>query len=233
MNATEVTMEQQFDLEWVSHWAQATFRIGDVELSGEAWVSKLRSVQVDEQDRIYAGMVSEMRAGKEAPLRIILKAMMPRVISLARLKQCSGGFVSRRDRMSHLMTAAWIAIRQTPATRSRRFQAGFSMDIYNHALKFDIHGDTPIDLSEYEIPCEDTGSDPERALTRVLSWALNEGVLERDQVMLLAKEFLGDRERCEVAEEMGISVQALGRRVERATASLIISVQHKYRFVGM
>ncbi|WP_336657505.1 MULTISPECIES: hypothetical protein [unclassified Leucobacter] len=233
MNALEMTMEHQFDLEWAGRWSQTVIAVGATELTGEQWVAKLRGLKGEAQDHIYADMFKQVRAGDEGVARVILKVMMPRIVSLMTVRQCSGGFTSRRERMAHIMTAAWVAVRETPAARQSGFQASLSMDIFHHAWKL---GDPEIefyDLEEAELASDESSEDPEKALMRVLAWALDEGVLDRSAVILIAREFLGERTRAEVAEEMGISHKTLSKRIERATASLVVAVQHRYKYLGL
>lgn len=194
----------------------------------------VRHSPVPARDQLLHQLLTRAHEGDRIAARIVLQAMLPKAVSLARscaaLRQ-----LPTADAQWDAVAAMWQAIDRFPLSRT----SGIAMKLGMSALS--IITDIPHGDLDHELPVdpslmpEGAADDPAGArtgdclvddLVEVFTWGIDNDVLTADEVRLLATFDLGtDADKASLPQRCGITRAALLKRVWRIRTRLMEAVQ--------
>lgn len=230
--------------EWQERFSQMTHGFQGI---GERLCSELelelRATTGEENDRLMLALVLAVQDGDRLAERVLLNHLMPNAIHHSRT--CRGlRSLSPADAVGTSIGATWEAIRQYKTHRARSVRANLGMEalsIITTRLGSAVDVEYATEDAALEVEVSRTaisaftpqwGDDADRDLVEVLRWAIETGVLDRDEVRILARYDLGTRydadaqaSRTALAHELGVARDSLNRRVLRIRNKLIEAVR--------
>lgn len=185
------------------------------------------------QDTILHALLTLHHDGDEVAGRVVLQTMLgsvQRLILTARFRQLE-------DIAACAVEAMWSAIANYPLRRRVSVAANLSLEALS-ALQKATQAPLPAgELLEHQIHREqlcgrlepDSAADPAEEAARALAWAYDQGVLDQEEVRLLALTYLSENRpsSAELAAEYGVSDVALRKRQSRAVAKLAAAVSDR------
>lgn len=185
------------------------------------------------QDAILHTLLTLHHQGDELAGRVVLQTMLgsvQRLILTARYRRLD-------DVAACAVEAMWSAIAAYPLRRRASVAANLSLEALS-ALQKATQAPLPAgELLEHQIHREQlcgrleagSGPDPSEEAARALAWAYDQGVLDRDEVALLARTYLGETRpsSAELAVEYGVSDVTLRKRQSRAVSKLATAVSDR------
>lgn len=220
--------------EWADTHSRRSIPLHYRPLTGAQALARINSLSKSERDRFMLELLELAQQGNTTATRTLLQAMLPKAIRNARTARAlreetvqdavsisiSAMFTSIatyrvdtwRSSVAAVLGLKAIGIINGASTSVETF-SGYETDEIE-ALVNDSFDDTERDPFEAE-------STPFHAIMKVLSWALDSGVLSREEVQILANFELGDRrERAELVERMNTTREALRKRALRLRQKL-------------
>ncbi len=231
--------------EWESRHAHAVHVFGDLgQMSGGELLDLIASARKPQQDGLLHQLITiahcHSPAGETAG-RALVQCMIPKALKLAASCTALRGLCGD-ERMGILISCLWQAIQCYPIHIRRSVAGTLSLGTL-HELNAsesvrrtrDRHIDEiPTDMAilpglagattdvEYEVGRTNTGDESFDDLVRVLSWAVDSCILNREEVAILAKADLGDPEdRASLALEHACTPATMQKRVWRIRTKLI------------
>lgn len=185
------------------------------------------------QDEILHALLTLHHDGDQLAGRVVLQTMLgsvQRLILTARYRQLE-------DIAACAVEAMWSAIAAYPLRRRVSVAANLSLEALS-ALQKATEAPLPAgDLLEHQIHQEQlsgrleggSAADPAEEAARALAWAYDQGVLDQEEVRLLALTYLSESRpsSAELAAEYGVSDVALRKRQSRAVAKLAAAVSNR------
>lgn len=217
----------------VERWAQEDIRLSALGARSLHSITHVAGRPTDHHtDLLFSALLEravERTQEGDLATRIVAQLMLPRAVITAHALRGLVG--DPNDRAQMVVLAMWESIRSFPVDRRNRFITPW--------LAWDIHArakraaGTPV-----EIPVEDLHryvGEPAQAnaseeLAKVLAWSVAEGVLTRQDAMLLERRYgdeapqkkawtsVGSSEQ--IAEATGMSAAAVRQRCSRAARKL-------------
>lgn len=234
----------QLDFEWDKAIADRHHAFGDLGFrrAGDLVDEISSHTSTTDRDAVVLELLTLGQQGDSLAERVLLQAMLPKVISLSRR---SAGLrrLPRNEARTTAVTAMWEAIRTYPLHRTTSVLGNLGLNALSIVTKGFGAGHTG-DVAELTAANEDMlavldadstthgadpavgNDDPFSDLVKVLSWAVESNALTRDEVRILARAELGDApDRDDLASELGIARDSLNRRVWRIRTKLMKAVQ--------
>lgn len=240
--------------EWDRSYTQLPHHIagiGDV-VCGEL-TAQIRAAGEDERDRLLHALLVAAHDGDHVAERILLHHMLPKAVHYARtcraLRSISSTGHDSVDAVATAIGAMWQSISTYRLTNAHHVQGNLGLNALNI-----INGS--LDAGSQDLPVDDDyltkavhdnggshgiepewGEDSLHDLVTLLSWAIDTDTLSPDQVRLLARHDLAERDEREavrdtLAAELGIARGSLTRRVHRIRLKLVEAVQAHVRTHG-
>ncbi|MGI8683173.1 MAG: hypothetical protein ACR2JO_13810 [Mycobacteriales bacterium] len=207
------------------------------QLAGLADGEQLRAVvhdrgQLDRADTILSALAVEAAAdGGDDPLaaRVILQLLLPGVVSLQR--RLAGMIVDAEDRDAQVLYAVMETIRSYPwRRRPQRIAANVLLDSHMR-IRRGRRQTAEVLVDEFEDTVEVDGAEHADRRTELLElfvWAVTEGVVSADDVLLITRTQIDEEPVEAVADELGVARKSLLRRRQRALAC-ITAAAPRYR----
>lgn len=238
VTSTATSLEAVLYDEWNDHLAHATHDYGAIGiLTGEELLELVQRPQpVDDRDQILITLLELDRSGHAQAGRVLLQAFLPLAIRQARTSGATNELWkhSRADAVATQISALWEVIHTFPLHR-RSSVAG---NIRKEALKI-LHSSLGHHVGKEFTVSEgflehlvnqdaEVQDDAFRDLVTIFTWAIEAGILSRDEIKLLARIELADEDpgavREAAAEELGVSRETLNRRIHRIRTKLMTAV---------
>lgn len=178
--------------------------------------------QVALADRILAALVVQAATdGGDDPLaaRVVLQLLLPGVVALQR--RLSGLVADPEDRDAQVLCAVMETIRGYPwRRRPARIAANILLDTHMRVRRLRRPViEVPVEaIEDYPAPAGDDSFRVE--LLELFVWAVTDGVVSADEVLLIARTQLDQEPVEQVADELGVARKTLLRRQQRALASI-------------
>lgn len=210
---------EALEREWISRYASATIVIDEIPTAtGAELLELLRS---DDGDAIFRALIRAAQQGRQDATRILLRAMRPSILSIATYYRRRNplGLDASIDLSLSAMCGAiadyrvetWQSSAATNLTYRARKQMATEFRSAEHSVEdIPTEPDVMSRLSE-----QDDAQEPSsfQSIVFVLSWALDNEVLTRDEIRLMARWELGTpAERSAMSAELEVSQQTLRQR---------------------
>lgn len=205
--------------------------------SGRQGSAEAREKAAAQEDATLYELITLARGGDRQAERVLVQLLLPAAQRMAHRVTRLGDF-DRADRVGYAIGAAWESIRGFKLHLRRRIHANLTMGMLsilapektqNEKL---IH-DCTVPVSD-EVLVEEAGEweQPETPveiqLARLFTWAVDTGVLQRDEVALLSRSALGDETAAEIAASLGLTRACLRKRVDRIRARLSAAAREQF-----
>lgn len=177
-------------------------------------------------DELLRALLDLKAAGTELAGRALIHTMMPRILRLVFTADARGV----DDPNGAALEAMWTAISRFPTTKTHRVASCLALNALN---RLQYPGEPPLALepTQVEVAVDQQalagrvdpvdGPTPESEVARLLAWAGTQGVLARADVELLRVLHRGDApSQAELAQQLGVSKEAMWQRASRATSRL-------------
>lgn len=234
-----ITLERALLNEWNDTLATTRHTYGTLgDLTGDEAVNLIRQPQTAEaRDLILLELLELEHAGHVAAGKVVVKSFLALAFRLARTSSSVREIWrhSPTDATATTIGALWEVVHTYPLHRSTSAAGNIRLECIKLLEKgfgtiAEVDTVTVDDATlEYLVdsstePVEDTFRD----LVTLLTWAIDNDVLTRDEVRLLTRIELAEgnpgKERALAAEELGISRETLNRRVHRIRTKLMTAV---------
>lgn len=213
----------KLNLDWEARYERAERDYGPAgTCAGGVLLAQIRSLRGARQDEVLYRLLEAARDGNRHAERVLVQALLPAAARMAHRIPRLDEF-DRADRVGCAIGAAWEAVRTYPMRLHSRVHANLTMRTLHILCPDRRKNDTEVAGRTVAVP--DTAFDeivsPSRAqpvevrLMRLFTWAVDAGVVNRGQVALLSRAALGDETHAQIASDLGLTVKALRRRVDR------------------
>ena len=249
---TDFSVLDLLNREWQTRYATATYDFDGLGcMTGAELVQHLsaRDVPKADQDARLHQAITLSHAGRtpaaQAAGRAVLQRMIPSAVRLA--ATCTALVsISTDEAIGTAVSCLWQAIQCYPAHIRRSVQGTLQLDTLNlinssegfvrrARRRMDVvpTEDSTLDVLadregeiDYELGASVTGDRSFDDLVRVLTWAIDTKVLEREEVSILARADLGDAgDRAELAKDLGCTEGTMNKRVWRIRTKLVNAVR--------
>lgn len=242
---TSTPVVRMFDTEWDEQYSTALIDLDDHGVQpGAEWLRDLNTGEVEHRDIVLLELLRKAQAGNVAAERTIIKSMLPKIIAHAR--SVFRRFDTWDDCTAVAMASAWEVVHTLSTDRAAtRLRRTLGMEILHRLTRAETtpkHADTPTEddqlnaLIESANPEQDpyaASTNPMESLVKVLVWAVDAGVVSREDVAFIARADLGDKSIVELAEEAGENYNTYFRRIARARKRLTDAIgEHMSRYVS-
>jgi hypothetical protein len=213
--------------EWVRlrHGKGAARRLADVcAIAGGASTLAevegfVRGASAEEADAVLLALVRRAVEGDELAARVLLQLLLPGTRNLARRWWAIG---DHEERAAAAVTAVWQRICRYPvARRPGRVAANILMDAAR-----ELRRSVPqvVTLSDEPGRTEATVTEhPAIELAEVLLDAVHDGVLDRDDAMLIARSRIAGHRVADIAAHRRLGSRTLWDRRQRAERTLVLA----------
>lgn len=246
VSTTSLPLLDTLNSEWNDQLSAATYDFGSLGSisAGRALHLVQRKQDTEQRDAILLTLLELEAAAHPVAGRVILQAFLPLVVGYARTSAATRNIWrhSRSDAIATTISAAWEVITVFLDEVSEEHRRNIAGRIRSNLIKtlscFASHVGT-----EYNVACdflEDLGNDdptnelgviqddPTQELITLFTWAIDHGVLAREEIQLLVRIELADGDpgaaRDDAAQDLGISRESLNRRVHRIRTKLMTAV---------
>ena len=203
-------------------------------------LEQLRDMKKAESDRALHSLLVLGHAGDALAERVVLQAMLPKAAALGRT--CAGlRPLSPQEAERTALGAMWESIRTYPIRRTNSVAGNLALNAlsiitasYPAAAPKGFEEEARETSEIEEALNRDVATDDEPSwgdssfhdLVTVLRWAIDTGALTRDEVAILARVDLAEaEERADLADQLGITRNALRMRVSRIRTKLMDAVR--------
>ena len=211
--------------EWAARHAHHERDFGTLGIrTGGDLLADIRSTTRPAQDALLYELVSMAHSGHREAERVLVQALVPAAQRMAHRVRALDDF-DRADRVGFAIGAAWEAIRSYRLHLHERVMANLTMNMLGLLAPEKSANDrliadktTPVSddfLEEASGSWEAEDPTPEVRLAALFTWAIDTGVLTRDEVALLSRAALGDEKHAEIAADLDITVAGLRKRLDR------------------
>lgn len=188
-----------------------------------------RDAYLAEEDAILIELISLAHTGDRIAERTLVQLLLPAAQRMAHRVR-SLGDMDRADRVGYAISMAWEMISQYKLHLRRRVHANLTMGLLRLLSPKKTQNDTVV--SDCTTPVSDDvleavaggWNGPEQPVevlaARLFTWAVNNGIVTREETALLARVALGDERQTDIADEMGVSVDCINQRIKRARLRL-------------
>lgn len=248
---TDFSVLDLLNREWQTRHATATYDFDELGIMTGAELVQYLSVRsapkVDQDARLHQAITlaqASRTPAAQAAGRAVLQRMIPTAVRLA--ATCTALVsISTDEAIGTAVSCLWQAIQCYPAHIRRSVQGTLQLNtlslinstegvrrrerrvdvIPTDADDLDVLADREEEI-DYELGSSATGDRSFDDLVRVLTWAIDTKVLEREEVSILARADLGDAEdRAELAKDLGCTAGTMTKRVWRIRKKLIDAVR--------
>jgi len=192
-------------------------------------LEQIRTSKGTEQDALLYELVTLARKGDRIAERVLIQVLIPAAQRMAHRVTTLDDF-EKADRVGYAIGAAWESIRTYRLHLRTSVHGNLTMNMLaiiapkKTANDRDIHAHTsPVSDETLDVVAgawERPEQPAEMKLARLFTWALDTRVLERDEIALLSRAALGDETHQEIAADLGVTVAAMRKRVDRIRARL-------------
>lgn len=226
------SLMSKLDLEWTARYAAHARDFG---LTSPCTGDELRAqLNGDTRDEIAYQLLTAARAGNRDAERALVQALIPVARRMAHRLRTLDDY-DWGDRVSVAIVAAWEAVRTFKLRYRTRVWANLTMTLLDRLTPYRTanqrHVDDQTIVVDHNVMVEIVDADPaaaaspEAKLAVLFTWAVDTGILTRDDVALLSRVALGDEPRAQIAHELGINDDTLRKRVERTRQKLSAAVR--------
>lgn len=232
--AAPASLMTKLDVEWAARYAD---RSRDFGLEATCTGTELRALldNKDSRDEVAYLLLTAARAGNRDAERALVQALIPVARRMAHRLRTLDDF-DWGDRVSIAIVAAWEAVRTFKLRYRTRVWANLTMTLLDrltpyrtanqrHVEDQTIVVDHTVMVEVVDADPADSSASPEAKLAVLFTWAIDTGVLSRDEVALLSRVALGDEPRAQIAGELGLTDDTLRKRVERTRQKLSAAVR--------
>lgn len=232
--------------EWNEQLSAATYDFGSLgSMIGRQALNLVQQKQdTVQRDVILLELLELEAAGHPVAGRVILQSFLPLVVGYARTSAATRNLWrhSRSDAIATTISAAWevitVFLDEVGPSHRRNIAGRIRSNLIKTLSCFASHVGT-----EYNVACdflEDLGNadptnelgiihdDPAQELITLFTWAIDHGVLARDEIHLLVRIELSECDpgdaRNDAAHDLGITRESLNRRVHRIRTKLMTAV---------
>lgn len=190
-----------------------------------------------QEDATLYELVALARGGDRQAERVLVQLLIPAAQRMAHRVTRLGDF-DRADRVGYAIGAAWESIRSFKLHLHRRIHANLTMGMLsilapektqNEKLIHDCTAPVSDAVLEVEAgECQQPEAPVEVQLAQLFTWAIDTGVLQRDEVALLSRSALGDETAAEIAASLDLTRACLRKRVDRIRARLSAAAREQF-----
>lgn len=192
-------------------------------------LEQIRTTRGPAQDALLYPLITLARRGDRIAERVLVQVLIPAAQRMAH-RVTSLDDLDRADRVGYAIGAAWESIRTYKLHLHARVHANLTMNMLGllapekSANQRHIHDNTaPVSDEVLEIQAgewEQPEAPAEVQLARLFTWALDTRVLDRDEIALLSRAALGEETHQQIADDLGLTVAAMRKRVDRIRGRL-------------
>lgn len=222
----------------IRRWARRHPALAGLARPGDV-VDAIDAADPDAKDVLLLALISEFQRGQQLAGRIVLQAMLPKLLRIARSTASSVSW--EEDRRHITIAAMWEVLAAYPiARRSSRVAANVALDTLHQVTRRPGQIEPmPVDpvelargftvskaLDHWSSPITDELS-ADGDLQQMLNWALTHQIITRADAHLLAISYpaAGRRAQFDVAaRQLGISQEAVRQRCHRVRTRLADAV---------
>lgn len=233
--AQPASLMTKLDLEWNDRYADVVRDFGLPEpLTGGQLREKIRNTAPAGRDEMLHAMLTAAHAGNRDAERVLVQLLIPVARRMAHRISTLSDY-DWGDRVSVAIVTAWETIRRYQLRRNQRVWANLTMDLLGALNPRKTANDLQIadrtitvdhDILTAVVEATPAAEpSPEVRLASLFTWAVDVGVLTRDEVALLSRVALGDETQDVIAAELGTTAPALRMSVIRIRKRLSAAVR--------
>ena len=221
-------------------WGSTEIALGGIETLQDV-ITRLDEGDRAEDDRLLAALVRLAHSGQVMAGRIVLQAMLPKLVKISRTTgSTSSETQSREDRCHVIVATFWTVMAGYPIhRRTTKVAAGLALDTL-HELTRDLRRptrDIPVDpleasdrfavLTAVDPTATVGGLSSDADLLEVIAWGVDVDVISGEDAAVLTRVYVPDPgiRTADVAAAMGLTTEALRQRCSRARRRLIEAVR--------
>lgn len=199
--------------------------------TGAELLQAIATARGEEQDRLLYTLITLAHDGNQAAERVLLQELIAPAREMVHRVTAMDTY-SRTDRVNVAIGAAWESIRSYRLHRTAHVRGNLTMETLRllaprrPAAEAAAHTITVSneDLAEI-LGTWDPEPTPEMELANLFQWARDTGILNREEIALLARVELGTESKREIAADLGIAYDALRKRALRIRTKLAQGVR--------
>lgn len=192
-------------------------------------LNEIRAAKNEAQDHLLYELLTLARGGDKISERVLVQLLIPVAQRMAHRVRTLGD-MDRADRVGYAISKAWELIGRYPLDRRKKVHANLTMELLSmlapKKTQYDLlvaDRTTPVADEVLEAVAGEWSNPavPFEVLAhRLFTWAIDTGVLTREETALLARVALGEEKQIDIAAELSVSVDCVNKRVARARARL-------------
>ncbi|WP_036282111.1 RNA polymerase sigma factor [Microbacterium sp. CH12i] len=228
----------RLNLEWASSHADREHHFGQLgmRVCGEL-IEEIRNAQGQTEDALLYELIVLARQGDKVSERVLVQVLIPAAQRMAHRVR-SLGDMDRADRVGYAIGKAWEMVGTYKLHLREKVHANLTMGLLSlltpKKTQYDIvvaDRTTPVSDEVLEVVAGEWNEPDapfEVLAARLFTWAIDTGVLTRDETALLARVALGEEKQTEIAKELGVSVDCVNQRIARARRRLKTAYREQF-----